>query len=400
MYSPLTLFIGLRYVYGKNTDSFSRFISILSMMGLMLGAIALIIVLSVMNGLEREMQKNILNFLPQAQITTPQNQINMQTYPEELFKDLQGTYLISPLITGDVILQGKNGINVSQLMGVNPSSPEPINDYMYAGDISLLQPGQYQVILGQSLAQELQVSIGDKIRLMVPNATQLTPMGRIPSQRLFTVAGLFSVNNDINQSLVYINLDDAAKLMHYPKETITSWRLFLNQPLQVESLVEQPLPTGLMFKDWRDLRGELFAAIKLEKKMMGLLISLIVIVAAFNIITSVGLLVIEKQGEVAILKTQGLTSRRIMQIFVIQGASAGIVGTCIGAIIGITVALNLNTIMALTRMSIAGLYLPVLIEPKQVVIIVSSLIAISVLATIYPAWRAARTQPAEALRYE
>lgn len=400
MYRPLALFIGLRYIYGKNTDSFGRFVAWLSMIGLLLGAMALIIVLSVMNGLEGQMQASILRFFPQAMVTTDQHRLDADLYPATLFSHIPNVNHITSLVTSEAILQSSNAITVSQLMGINPEQFEPISEHISIGQLSDLQPGKYQIIIGSSMAEQLQVGIGDQVRIMVPTASQLTPMGRIPSQRLFTVVGIFYANNDINYSLFYANQLDVAKLMHLPSNSITGWRLFLDHPLDIEQVVKQPLPVKLLFKDWRESRGELFAAVKLEKKMMGLLISLIVIVAVFNIITSLGLLVMEKESEVAILKTLGLTSYGIMRIFMIQGASSGIIGTLIGSLLGITIALNINFIMNILGLSAVGIMLPASLDFTQIIFIIFSLIAISILATVYPAWRAARTQPAEALRYE
>lgn len=402
MYRPLPLFIGFRYVYGKKSDGFGRFVSWLSMIGIALGSMGLIVVLSIMNGFEDEMQKSILQFMPQAQITGPNESLNIQHYPAEQFATLNGQTKLVPLVTSDVVVQSAASIGVTTLMGIDPSKPqdEPIVPYLIAGSLSDLVEGQYQVIIGSQLADQLGVSLGQPIRVMVTNASQITPVGRIPNQRLFTVVGLFSVNRDINQSLIYVNQEDAKRLMRYSADTISGWRVFLKHPLDISHFVEQTLPAPLKFKDWRDKRGELFQAIRLEKNMMGLLISLIVVVAAFNIITSLSLLVMEKQGEVAILKTQGLTRSRIMSIFIIQGACSGVLGTLIGSAIGIILAVNLNSIMATLRLSFSGIRLPSLVEPMQITIIIIGLLVLSLFATLYPAWRAANIHPAEALRYE
>ncbi|WP_442899919.1 lipoprotein-releasing ABC transporter permease subunit LolC [Gilliamella apicola] len=400
MFRPLVFFIGLRYVYGQKTDGFGRFVSWLSMLGIMLGSIGLIVVLSVMNGLEDQMQESILKFLPQAQITTSQGRIDPNKISREQFKKINGVNHVAPLVTGDVVLQSEQGIMVSTLMGINPDDGDPINDYVYSGSVSDLVPGQYNVIIGLTLANQLGVTVGDKIRLMVTDASQITPVGRIPSQRLFNIVGLFSINHDINQALIYVNQTDARHLLRYQEGIITSWRLFLDKPLEITSVTNTPLPEGLVFNDWRTKRGELFQAIKMEKNVMGLLISLIVIVAAFNIITSLSLLVMEKQGEVAILKTQGLSRFKIMLIFIIQGASSGIIGTLLGSAIGLLLACYLNEIMQLFGFSFAGIQLPSLVEPTQIIVIVIGLLMLSLISTIYPAYRAANIQPAEALRYE
>ncbi|OCL25959.1 lipoprotein-releasing ABC transporter permease subunit LolC [Gilliamella apicola] len=400
MFRPLVFYIGLRYVYGQKTDGFGRFVSWLSMIGIMLGSIGLIVVLSVMNGLENQMQNSILKFFPQAQITSTQGRIDPNLTPSTLFNSIKGVNRITPLVTGDVILQSEQSITVSTLMGITAEDEDPINDYIYSGSITDLQAGQYNVILGQTLANQLGVTVGDKIRLMVTDASQITPVGRIPSQRLFNIVGLFSVNHDINQALIYINQSDARNLLRYPANMITSWRLFLENPLNIAAVTNTPLPDGLIFNDWRAKRGELFQAIKMEKNVMGLLISLIVIVAAFNIITSLSLLVMEKQGEVAILKTQGLSRFKIMLIFIIQGASSGVMGTLLGSIIGLLLALNLNELMQVLGLSFAGIELPSLVEPSQIIFIIIGLLMLSLISTIYPAYRAANIQPAEALRYE
>lgn len=400
IFRPLVLYIGLRYVYGQKTDGFGRFVSWLSMIGIMLGSLGLILVLSVMNGLEDQMQNSVLKFLPQAQITTPQGKIVIDNTAYKQFGQINGVSRITPLVTSDVVLQSEQSINVSTLMGINPEDNDPIQDYIYTGSISDLQAGQYNVILGQTLANQLGVTIGNTIRLMVTDASQVTPVGRIPSQRLFTVVGLFSVNHDINQTLIYVNQTDAQKLLRLPANTITGWRLFLKHPLQIAEITNTPLPEGLEFKDWRAKRGELFQAIKMEKNVMGLLIGLIVIVAAFNIITSLSLLVMEKQGEVAILKTQGLSRFKIMLIFIIQGASSGVIGTLLGSTLGLVLACNLNNIMETLDLSLAGIELPTLIEPSQIAFIIIGLLMLSLISTLYPAYRAATIQPAEALRYE
>lgn len=400
IFRPLVFYIGLRYVYGQKTDGFGRFVSWLSMIGIMLGSIGLIVVLSVMNGLENQMQNSILKFFPQAQITSTQGRIDPNFTPSTLFNSIKGVNRITPLVTGDVILQSEQSITVSTLMGITAEDEDPINDYIYSGSIADLQAGQYNVILGQTLANQLGVTVGDKIRLMVTDASQITPVGRIPSQRLFNIVGLFSVNHDINQALIYINQSDARNLLRYPANMITSWRLFLDNPLNIAAVTNTPLPDGLIFNDWRAKRGELFQAIKMEKNVMGLLISLIVIVAAFNIITSLSLLVMEKQGEVAILKTQGLSRFKIMLIFIIQGASSGVMGTLLGSIIGLILALNLNELMQVLGLSFAGIELPSLVEPSQIIFIIIGLLMLSLISTIYPAYRAANIQPAEALRYE
>ncbi|WJY16722.1 lipoprotein-releasing ABC transporter permease subunit LolC [Pectobacteriaceae bacterium CE90] len=400
MYQPVALFIGLRYMRGRASDRFGRFVSWLSAIGITLGVMALVTVLSVMNGFERELENNILGLMPQALITTPQGSLDPQTLPASSLDSLKGIKRIAPLTTGEVVLQSARSVAVGVMLGINPDEPDPLSPYLVNTRQQQLQPGSYQVILGEKLASQLGVKRGDQLRLMVTSASQLTPMGRIPSQRLFTVAGTFAANSEVDGYELLANQQDASRLMRYPLGNITGWRLWLQQPLSVDTLSRQTLPPGTVWKDWRERKGELFQAVGMEKNMMGLLLSLIIAVAAFNIITSLGLLVMEKQGEVAILQTQGLTRGQIMAVFMVQGGSAGIIGSLLGALLGMLLASQLNALMPMLGLLIDGGALPVMIMPEQVAVIALISMLIALLSTLYPSWRAAAVPPAEALRYE
>ncbi|UFK40978.1 lipoprotein-releasing ABC transporter permease subunit LolC [Pectobacterium parvum] len=400
MYQPVALFIGLRYMRGRASDRFGRFVSWLSAIGITLGVMALVTVLSVMNGFERELEGNILGVMPQAVISTPQGSLNPALIPASSLDSLEGVTRVAPLTTGDVVLQSARSVAVGVMLGIDPDEQEPLSRYLVNVKQQQLQSGQYQAILGDKLAAQLGVKTGDQIRMMVTSASQLTPMGRIPSQRIFTVAGTFAANSEVDSYQLLVNQQDASRLMRYPANQITGWRLWLEKPLSVDTLSTQTLPEGTVWKDWRERKGELFQAVRMEKNMRGLLLSLIVAVAAFNIITSLGLLVMEKQGEVAILQTQGLTQRQIMAVFMVQGGSAGVIGALLGALLGTLLASQLNTLMPILGVLLDGAALPVDIDPMQVVTIAISAMVIALLSTLYPSWRAAAVQPAEALRYE
>lgn len=384
---------------GRAADRFGRFVSWLSTIGITLGVLALVTVLSVMNGFERELQNNILGLMPQALITSQKGSIKPDQLPANELK-LQGVNRVAPLTTGDVVLQSARSVSVGVMLGIDPQQKDPLTPYLVNVKQSDLTAGKYNVILGEQLAGQLGVKRGDQIRVMVPSASQFTPMGRVPSQRLFTVIGTFAANSEVDGYQMLMNIQDASRLMRYPAGNITGWRLWLNEPLKVDELSQQALPQGVEWKDWRERKGELFQAVRMEKNMMGLLLSLIVAVAAFNIITSLGLMVMEKQGEVAILQTQGLTRRQIMAVFMVQGASAGIIGALLGAVLGALLASQLNNLIPIIGAFLDGAALPVVIEPLQVIGIALLAMAIALLSTLYPSWRAAATQPAEALRYE
>ncbi len=385
---------------GRAADKFGRFVSWLSTIGITLGVAALITVLSVMNGFERSLETSILGLMPQAVVTSANGSLDPKAHPASELAALKQVDRMTPLVMGDVVLQSARNVGVGVMLGIAFDEYEPLTEYLTGAYRHQLEPGSYNAILGEKLAGELGVKRGDRIRLMVPGASQLTPMGRIPSQRLFTVIGTFASNSEVDGTQILVNQQDAARLMRYPPGHITGWRLYLSEPLAVDSLSLQTMPEGLLWKDWRERKGEFFQAVRMEKNMMGLLLSLIIAVAAFNIITSLGLLVMEKQGEVAILQTQGLVRRQVMAIFMIQGAGAGIIGTLLGAGLGVLLSSQLNNLMPLIGLLTSGVELPVAIEPLQVATIAISAMAIALLSTLYPSWRAAAIQPAEALRYE
>ncbi|EKT56385.1 lipoprotein-releasing ABC transporter permease subunit LolC [Providencia sneebia] len=400
MHQSVSLFIGLRYMRGRAADKFGRFVSSLSAIGITLGVAALITVTSVMNGFERSLQDSILTYMPQAVLTSSSGHIDPQAYPISSLQNLEGVKEAVPIVQSDVVLQSRSNVGVGMMLGINSDERSPLLDNLVEGTRDDLTAGNYHVFLGEKLARNLGLKRGDEVRLIIPGVSQLTPMGRIPSQRLFTVAGIFQTNGEADASELIVAKDDAARMMRYPQGHVTGWRLFLNEPLKVDQLSLQKLPDGLIWTDWRERKGEFFQAVKMEKNMMGLLLSLIIAVAAFNIITSLSLLVMEKQSEVAILKTLGLKRARILAIFMIQGAGAGIIGTLIGTILGVLISSQLNTLMPLFGMLPKGVHLPIILDFSGIFVIAISAMLISLLATLYPSWRAAAVQPAEALRYE
>ncbi|MEX9869275.1 lipoprotein-releasing ABC transporter permease subunit LolC [Providencia huaxiensis] len=400
MHQSVSLFIGLRYLRGRAADKFGRFVSSLSAIGITLGVTALITVTSVMNGFERSLQDSILAYMPQAILTSASGNIDPAKYPITDLQHLNGVSHIAPIVQSDVVLQSRTNVGVGVMGGIEPEEPSLLLDKLVVGQRSDLKEGSYNVFLGNKLAETLGVKRGDEVRLIIPGVSQLTPMGRIPSQRLFTVAGIFQTNGEADTSELVVAQQDAARMLRYPTGHITGWRLYLDEPLQVDFLSQQTLPEGLVWKDWRERKGEFFQAVRMEKNMMGLLLSLIIAVAAFNIITSLSLIVMEKQGEVAILKTLGLKRWRILMIFMIQGAGAGVIGSLIGTILGTILSSQLNVIMPLIGLLPKGVSLPIVLDYSGILIIALSAMLISLLATLYPSWRAAAVQPAEALRYE
>ena len=309
---------------------------------------------------------------------------------------------VTAITRGEAIIQSANSIAAGTMIAIEPNQYDPISHHMMVGRLSDLTPGSFKVVIGQALAVELGVQPGDKIRLMVTSASQFTPIGRMPSQRKFEVSGIYDTGSDVDKQLVYTNISDAGRLLRYKQDQMTGWRLYLDDPFVVPELAKLKLPNNWPWSDWREQRGELFQAVKMEKNMMGLMLGLIIGVAAFNIISALVMVVMEKQSEVAILKTQGMTHRQVLTIFIVQGASSGVIGALLGGLLGALVAHYLNAIISVLGVDLASIggTLPTVIEPMQIMFVILGAISLSLLATVFPSYRAAAVRPAEALRYE
>ncbi len=402
MFHPVSVFIGLRYLRGRSGDRFSRFISYMSTAGITIGVLSLVTVLSVMNGFEAQLKDRILGVLPQAVISTTNGQITPSEDERNYVASLPHVTQVTPVVRGEAIIQSAKGLSAGMLVGIDPNEYDPIAYELISGNVRQLKAGEYGIFLGSKLARELSVRYGDTVRIMVTNASQYTPLGRIPSQRNFKIVGVFNTGSDVDGQLMIANIQDTARLMKLEKGNITGWRLFFDDPFQVTELAKLPLDHNMAWSDWRDQRGELFQAVKMEKNMMGLMLGLIVAIAAFNIISALIMVVMEKQAEVAILKTQGMTSNQVLSIFMVQGASSGVIGASVGGTLGALFASNINVILSTLGLSLftVGGSLPAHVEPLQVCVVIILAILLSLLATVFPSYRAAVVQPAEALRYE
>lgn len=402
MHHPVSAFIGLRYLRGRSGDRFSRFVSIMSTVGITIGVMSLVTVLSVMNGFESQLKNRILGVLPQAVVHQDDDKTVNSGEPPAFLQMMPKVKQIAPLVRSEAVIQSSAQLSAGMLIGIAPLERDPISEYLMAGQLDDLQQGQYQVFLGHTLARNMKVSVGDKVRLMVTSASQFTPLGRIPSQRNFTVAGVFNTGSDVDGQLMIGHINDIGKLMKFKPDTISGWRLFFDDPFTVSELSNNTLPNGWYWSDWREQRGELFQAVRMEKNMMGLMLGLIVGVAAFNIISALIMVVMEKQSEVAILKTQGMTNNQILAVFMVQGASSGVIGALIGGGLGVLLASNLNQILNVMGVALfaAGGQLPINIDPWQIAIVIALAILLSLLATLFPSYKASLVHPAEALRYE
>ncbi|VFP88621.1 lipoprotein-releasing ABC transporter permease subunit LolC [Candidatus Erwinia haradaeae] len=400
MHRPLTLFISLRYMTGRGSGRFGYLVTWLAIIGLAIGVTVLITVLSVMNGLEDKLEKRTLGFMPQALITSSSGSIDPKKEPINSLH-LLGVNRIEPLTIGEVVIQSSCHIGVATVLGINPNKSDILEPFLINVRQTELQAGKYNLIVGEKLAKQLGLNPGEQVRLLVPTISYLTPFGFMPSQRLFNVIGTFFSNSDADNYQVLVNQQDASRLMLYRRGYITGWRLWLKKPLEVEKISAQSLPGGLVWKDWRDQKGALFQAVHMEKNIMGLLLSLIILVSAFNIVTSLFLLIMEKRSEVAILQTQGLQRRKITMIFIIQGSIVGFAGSLIGAFLGVFLTTQLGHLMEILGIFMDKMVtLPTVISISQVVFVTLSANLVAFVAALLPSFRASSLSPVEALRYE
>lgn len=390
---PISLYIALRYWRAKSADRFGRLVTNLASLGIVLGVMALIIVLSVMNGLEGYQKQQVLSSIPHA-IVSEEQPISTEKTLENLPHFVQKAV---PINTTNVIYQTAKGVSAGQIIGIQSFSDDPLVESFDQTKFNEILPrGEFKLVIGDQLAQKLGVNIGDKIRLMITENSQYTPFGRVPMQRLFTVSDIYYGYGEASGYEAFANITDIGRLMRIQPQQAQGYRLFLNDPFQITEL-PQHFPTQKI-TDWRVQKGEFFQAVRMEKNMMGLLISLIIVVAISNIVTSLSLMVVDKQGEIAILQTQGLTKSQVRSVFIYQGLLVGFVGTLLGAILGVLATLNLTDIVSAVNPQ--GVFLPTEFSFVQMIFVIGFSLLLSLLSTLYPAYRAAKVEPAAALRYE
>ena len=390
---PISFYIALRYWRAKSADRFGRLVTNLASLGIVLGVMALIIVLSVMNGLENYQKQQVLSSIPHA-IVSEDQPISTEKTLENLPHFVQKAV---PINTTNVIYQTAKGVSAGQIIGIQAFSDDPlVESFEQTKFNEILPSGEFKLVIGDQLAQKLGMNIGDKIRLMITENSQYTPFGRVPMQRLFTVSDIYYDYGEASGYEAFANITDIGRLMRIQPQQAQGYRLFLNDPFQITEL-PQHFPTQKI-TDWRVQKGEFFQAVRMEKNMMGLLISLIIVVAISNIVTSLSLMVVDKQGEIAILQTHGLTKSQVRSVFIYQGLLVGFVGTLLGAILGILATLNLTDIVSAVNPQ--GVFLPTELSFVQMIFVIGFSLLLSLLSTLYPAYRAAKVEPAAALRYE
>ncbi len=415
MFKPLSVFVGLRYTRAKRRNHFISFISLTSMLGVALGVAALIVVLSVMNGFEKELRERILGMTSHAFITGQDGTLKDWQSLQGLIDGAEHLVAYAPFVEGQAMLSQGSRVRGSLIRGIDPElegQVSTIGDKIIQGHLDNLQAGSFGVILGKDLAQAMGVSTGDKVTLITPHVTP-TPAGVMPRLKRLNVVGIFEIGMyEYDSALAIMNITDAAKLFRIPNR-VTGLRLKLDDVYKAPSITRDllaTLPATYRAADWTYQHANFFRALKTEKTVMFVILLLIVAVAAFNIVSTLIMMVTDKQADIAILRTLGMTPKDIMIIFMVQGTLIGIFGTLIGIGGGVALALNVETIIANLEQVLGYQFLPADVyyisslpsdlKWDDVTVIGLTAFALSLLSTIYPSWRASKIRPAEALRYD
>jgi len=413
MLDRLPLLIGLRYVRAKRRNHFISFISLTSMLGLMLGVAVLILVLSVMNGFDYELRTRILGMVPHTKIESPSGLVEWEALAEQLMQR-ERVIGAAPYVEQQGMFSSAGRNEGAMVNGIHPEWEDRVSiigENLRQGSLDDLQPGEWNIVLGSLLARHLGVGVGDRVTLLVPEAS-ITPAGVFPRLKRFTVSGIFSVGADLDANLAYANIEDMQTLARLG-DAVGGLRLELDDLFvagsETRSIINE-LGAGYRGIDWTFSHGNLFQAIQMEKRMIGLLLTVIIAVAAFNIVSTLVMVVTDKHADIAILRTIGATPRSIMGIFVVQGLAIGVIGIAIGVVLGILLALTISDLIGWVESLLgiqfldAGVYfisnLPSRLHWADVRDIVAAAFGLTFLSTLYPAWRASRVQPAEVLRYE
>ena len=414
MYQPLSLFIGLRYSQAKRRNQYISFVSLISLLGMILGVIALIVVLSVMNGFEAEMRNRILAVVPHGYLKGPQAMLhNWQQRADRLQQhgDVVG---VAPYIDSNIMLSRPGRVRGAQLQAIDPEregAVSQIGSHMVMGDLNQLTAGSYNIVIGQLLARFLGVYVGDEISVILPKVT-VTPVGVFPRVKRFRVVGVFKVGAQLDSTTVFIHLNDGQKLFQLGS-AVNGLRVQLSDLFsadqQLPALLEL-MPEGTSAVSWSQTQGSLFQAVKMEKRMVALLLLIIIGIAAFNIVSILTIMVADKRSDIAVLRTMGATPGTVMSVFIIQGLSVGVAGIVVGVLIGVPIAMYTGEIISSIETLVGAQVfnpqvffisrIPSVLKWADVAAITASAVVLSALATLYPAWRASKIQPAEVLRYE
>lgn len=412
MFNNLPLFIGLRYTRSKRREGFVSFISGFSLFAMALGVMALIVVLSVMNGFDAEIKQRLLRVVPHITAESPEpiSVQQIRDLEQRLLADDSKVAAVVPMVQNYAMLS--HGAEQAGVMvqGIDTSWPtaQLVKDYMVAGHIEQLEPGEFGIVLGSQVARRLGLFVGDRVQLTLPDVN-ITPAGVFPRLKRFVVVGVFKVGAQIDASAGFIHHQDARKLLRLG-DRYQGVQLQMHNAYDADQWVLNQPTSDWRWHSWSEKMGTLFQAMRMEKMVVSLLLSVIIAVAAFNIVASLVLMVADKRKDIAVVRALGASSAMVTSIFVVQGMAVGIMGIVLGTVLGLLLAYSIGDLVAAFE-TLTGLYLfdpsvylisalPSKILFADVATVIGCAMVISLLATLYPAWRAGQVLPAEALRYD
>ena len=416
--TPYELFVGLRYTRarrGAGRNGFVSFIAFTSMAGIALGVAALIVVLSVMNGFQDELRNRILSVASHIEVRALNGEMADWKKVAEAARAHPRVKAAAPYVLGQAMLSAGDTNRGALVRGIDPALEDTVADigaHMRAGSLAALKPGEFGIVLGSELARALGVRVGDSVVVIVPQGT-VTPAGTLPRIKSFRVVGVFEIGMyEFDNGLSLVELSDAQKLYRLG-ESVSGVRLKLDDMFAAPAVARDllaTLPADAEVRDWTQSHANFFRAVAIEKRVMFIILTLIVAVAAFNIVSAQVMVVTDKQADIAILRTLGAAPSSILTIFIIQGALVGIIGTLIGVVGGVALALNIDTVVPAIERAFGIQFLdksvyyiselPSDLQRGDITMIALIALALALIATLYPSWRAAKVNPAEALRYE
>jgi lipoprotein-releasing system permease protein len=412
---PYELFIGLRYTRAKRRNHFISVIALISMLGIALGVSALIVVLSVMNGFQKELRTRILGVASHVQIGGVGNRLEPWRAVMQTAQTHAEVVAAAPFVMAQSMLSFGSAVQGAVIRGIDPEAESRVAEvgkHMKSGTLDALRPGEFGIVLGAELARALTVRLGETVVLIAPQG-QVTPAGILPRLRQFRVVGVFEVGMyEYDFGLAYIHLADAQRLYRL-EDAVSGVRLRIKDLLaapRVARELAQQMPGEVYVSDWTRSHANFFRAVEIEKRVMFIILTLIVAVATFNIVSALVMAVTDKQADIAILRTLGAAPGSVMKIFIVQGALMGVIGTIVGIAGGVALALNIDVVVPFIEQALGIRFLakdvyyisdlPSDLQSSDVFVIAGLSLVLTLLATLYPSWRAARVSPAEALRYE
>jgi len=414
MQMPFSLFVGLRYVRSKRRNQFMSLVSWFSLGGMMLGVAALIVVMSVMNGFEEEMKGRLLAFLPHGYVESTSHRLADWQAVEDILRKQPGIVAVSPFVGGDAMVMQGGIVRGVRIEGVTPAqeyNAPRLEQHMLAGGLKDMAPGRFGIVLGSILARQLNVTIGDRVTLVLPKVT-ITPAGAITRSRRFEVVGVFELGAQLDASLAMINLRDAQKL-YALGDAVSGLRVQTDDIYRAPARLaaaSKALDSSLVVRDWSQTQGSLFRAVRMEKTMVAVLLFIVIVVAAFNIVSILTMMVAEKRANIAVLRTMGATPSTVRWIFIVQGMVTGFIGIIIGATAGMLLGANFSTVVSViehllgVRIFDPAVFfiseIPSQLEAFDVFVVVTGALLLNLLATLYPSASAMRIEPAQALHYE